>query len=217
MTLFDPQRLDAQAQLARWRAAGLAGVDEAGRGPLAGPVCAAAVCLPHGFDSRWAQDSKALSARARSEAAQVIKAQAAAFGIGWASVAEVDRHNVLQATFLAMQRALQAMSWPVRMVLVDGNRLPPLGEVCQGAQAVVKGDALIDEIGAASILAKVARDEFMAEQDEIYPGYGFARHKGYGTRAHQQALSELGPCALHRHSFAPVRVALEQRQLGTAQ
>ncbi|MGI9327705.1 MAG: ribonuclease HII [Pseudomonadales bacterium] len=200
-----------------WRRTGLAGVDEAGRGPLAGPVCAAAVQLPQGFAPELGRDSKVLSATARANAAVVIEDQALAFGVGWASVEEIDAQNILQATYLAMRRALQSMNQRCSQVLVDGNRLPPLEDLCEGAHAVIKGDGLIAEIGAASILAKVARDEYMERMDQTYPGYGFAQHKGYGTRAHQQALLALGPCPLHRRSFAPVRAALAHQQAECAQ
>ncbi len=212
MSLFDPASPAAEAQLNRWRQAGLAGVDEAGRGPLAGPVCAAAVRLPEGFAAELGRDSKVLSAATRASAAIAIEKQALAFGVGWASVEEIDAQNILQATYLAMRRALQEMNQRCSQVLVDGNRLPPLEDLCDGAHAVIKGDGLVVEIGAASILAKVARDKYMERLDQTYPGYGFAQHKGYGTRAHQQALLALGPCPLHRRSFAPVRAALAIHQ-----
>lgn len=220
MTLFQPHSPNARQQLQRWRGAGLAGIDEAGRGPLAGPVCAAAVVLPADFQTHFAQDSKKLSAKARDAAAEQIQADAVALGVGWADVAEIDAINILNATFQAMRRALQALQdstagdtvAPRQMhVLVDGNRLPPIGDLCQQAQAVIKGDALIAEIGAASIIAKVSRDRYMERLDERYPGYDFGRHKGYGTRAHSAALRRHGPCPEHRRSFAPVRAAAAAR------
>ncbi|MFK7914032.1 MAG: ribonuclease HII, partial [Pseudomonadales bacterium] len=174
MTLFQPDSANARQQLARWRSAGLAGIDEAGRGPLAGPVCAAAVILPADFSQRFAQDSKKLTAQARSAAAEHIQADAVAVGIGWADVAEIDALNILNATFQAMRRALQALqalqtqagnnaAVDTRInVLVDGNRLPPIGDLCGQAHAVIKGDDRIAEIGAASIIAKVSRDHYMA-------------------------------------------------------
>ncbi len=180
-----------------------AGVDEAGRGPLAGPVCAAAVildpaCIPPGLD-----DSKRLSEAAREALVPMIEQQARAWAIAWASVEEIDRLNILQATMLAMRRALTALEPPPALALVDGNRCPD-GLTC-AARPVVGGDALEPAISAASILAKVARDREMHRLDTFYPQYGFARHKGYGTKAHLTALRHHGPCDEHRRSFAPVR------------
>lgn len=224
MTLFQPHSSKAQQQLDHWRGTGLAGIDEAGRGPLAGPVCAAAVVLPADFHSRFAQDSKKLTAKARDAAAEQIHANAVAVGVGWADVAEIDRINILNATLQAMRRALQALQANASAeavvarqmhVLVDGNRLPPIGDLCQQAQAVIKGDALIAEIGAASIIAKVSRDRYMERLDERYPGYDFGRHKGYGTRAHSAALRRHGPCPEHRRSFAPVRAAAARQTVAS--
>ncbi len=186
---------------------GIAGVDEAGRGPLAGPVVAAAVILP--LKPQWAglDDSKKLTAARRDALATEIRAHAVAFGLGWATVEEIDRHNILQATYLAMRRALLALGTAPREVRVDGNRLPPKEDLPFVArwEAVVKGDAREAAIAAASILAKTARDQFMIQADERYPGYGFARHKGYGTAQHLDALTRWGLTPLHRQSFEPVK------------
>ena len=186
---------------------GIAGVDEAGRGPLAGPVVAAAVILP--LNPQWAglDDSKKLTAARRDALATEIRAHAVAFGLGWATVEEIDRHNILQATYLAMRRALLALGTAPREVRVDGNRLPPKEDLPFVArwEAVVKGDAREAAIAAASILAKTARDQFMIQADKRYPGYGFARHKGYGTAQHLDALTRWGLTPLHRQSFEPVK------------
>lgn len=186
---------------------GIAGVDEAGRGPLAGPVVAAAVILP--LKPRWAglDDSKKLTAARRDALAIEIRSHAVAFGLGWATVEEIDRHNILQATYLAMRRALLALDTAPREVRVDGNRLPPKEDLPFVArwEAVVKGDAREAAIAAASILAKTARDQFMIQADARYPGYGFARHKGYGTAQHLDALTRWGLTPLHRQSFEPVK------------
>lgn len=196
------------AQIAfHWGARGLvAGVDEAGRGPLAGPVVAGAVILDPACPIPGIADSKALSAARRGELAARIRAQSLAWSLGWADAAEVDTLNVLQATFLAMRRALEALRVPPAHVIVDGNRCPRLAGLpfeCS-VEAIVKGDALVECVGAASILAKTARDAYMVEADRRYPGYGFAGHKGYGTAAHMESLRRLGPCPLHRRSYAPV-------------
>ena len=193
---------------AAWpRRAGVAGVDEAGRGPLAGPVVAAAVILP--LKPRWPglDDSKKLTALQRDALAVTIRGRAVAWGLGWASVEEIDRHNILQATYLAMRRALVALNTAPLEVRVDGNRLPPTADLPFAArwEAVVKGDAREAAIAAASILAKTARDQFMIQAEETYPGYGFARHKGYGTAQHLAALAQLGLTPLHRRSFEPVK------------
>lgn len=179
----------------------LAGVDEAGRGPLAGPVVAAAVLWKPGQRVEGLADSKTLSARRRETLARQIKA-ASCFGIGQASVEEIDQWNILQATLRAMARAVAALAVAPEIIIVDGNAAPDLpGRV----HTLARGDAMIPEISAASILAKVWRDEWMVRLDAQYPGYGFDRHKGYGTRIHLEALARLGPCPAHRRSFAPVR------------
>ncbi|RMW95482.1 ribonuclease HII [Allofranklinella schreckenbergeri] len=179
----------------------LAGVDEAGRGPLAGPVVAAAVILDDLHPIAGLDDSKRLSAKKRQQLSDAIKAHALTFCIAEASVEEIDRLNILQATMLAMQRAVAGLRIRPRLVCVDGNRTPRL-EV--PAVAIVGGDAKVQAISAASILAKVHRDAWLDQADQQHPQYGFARHKGYGTAAHLAALQAHGPCALHRRSFRPV-------------
>jgi ribonuclease HII len=192
----------------RWRPepAG-AGVDEAGRGPLAGPVVAAAVILPAKRCIRGLDDSKALDAESRERLERLVKRRSVAWGLGWASACEIDAINILQATFLAMRRALLALPVAPAHVRIDGNRAPSLdglGFSCT-CETIVQGDANDASIAAASILAKTARDRWMESVDALYPGYGFASHKGYGTPEHQAALARLGPCSLHRRSFEPVR------------
>ena len=185
-----------------WDVAGLvAGVDEAGRGPLAGPVVAAAVILDERHPIQGLADSKKLTALRRERLFDEIRAKALCCSIAEASVEEIDRLNILQATLLAMRRAVAGLRLKPNKVLVDGNRLPTL-EVL--AEAIVGGDALVPAISAASILAKVHRDRWCLTLDEQYPQYGFARHKGYGTAAHLAALRAHGPCAQHRTSFRPV-------------
>jgi ribonuclease HII len=194
-----------QAHL-NWDTPGLvAGVDEAGRGPLAGPVVAAAVILDPRQPIAGLADSKKLSARRRERLFDQICAKALCCAIGQASVEEIDRLNILQATLLAMQRAVAGLRLPPAKVLVDGNRLPTLP---MRAEAVVGGDALVPAISAASILAKVHRDRWCAEIDAEWPQYGFAAHKGYGTPAHLAALRAHGACEHHRRSFAPVAAVL---------
>jgi ribonuclease HII len=187
----------------------VAGIDEAGRGPLAGPVVAAAVILRPGRRIDGIADSKVLSAPQRAALSIVIRREALCFGIGWADRAEIDALNILQATFLAMRRAVLAMTLTPDHVLVDGDRLPPLTGLGRNvtARAIVRGDATEPSIGAASILAKTARDAYMEHMDTLYPEYSFADHKGYATKRHQRLLEEHGPCPLHRRSFAPVRLA----------
>ncbi|MEK7191244.1 MAG: ribonuclease HII [Pseudomonadota bacterium] len=180
----------------------IAGVDEAGRGPLAGPVVAAAVILDPAKPIEGLADSKTLAPARREVLALQIRAQALAWALGTAGVEEIDRLNILQATLLAMRRAVEALPIYPELVLVDGNQPPALH--CT-VRTVVRGDATIPAISAASILAKVARDRTMAELDAVYPGYGFARHKGYPTAEHIQALGRLGATPEHRLSFAPVR------------
>ena len=177
------------------------GVDEAGRGPLAGPVVAAAVILDPDQPIDGLNDSKKLSARHRETLAVEIRARALAWAVAEASVEEIDRLNILQATLLAMRRAVQGLRLKPVMVLVDGNRLPVLDVP---AEAIVKGDARVQAISAASILAKVHRDRWCAQLHERYPQYGFAGHKGYGTAAHMAALRAHGACPEHRRTFAPV-------------
>ena len=189
----------------------VAGVDEAGRGPLAGPVVAAAVVLSVAYPIDGLADSKTLSALRREALAVQIRAHATAWALGMASVEEIDRLNILQATLLAMQRAVQGLAMTPELVLVDGNRAPRLA--CP-VRTVVRGDALVKSISAASILAKVARDAILQDLDGEYPGYGFAVHKGYPTAAHQRALETLGPSPVHRRSFGPVRrLLLEDKKV----
>lgn len=175
------------------------GVDEAGRGPLAGPVYAAAVILSPDRPIEGVNDSKKLSEKKREALFDVICEQAVAFCIASASVEEIEEHNILNATYLAMTRAVEGLPVKPELALIDGNRIPPMLTV--PARHIVKGDALSASIGAASILAKVARDRVLREADALYPQYGFAVHKGYGTAAHTAALREFGPCPIHRPSF----------------
>ncbi|RKT46879.1 RNase HII [Thiocapsa rosea] len=184
----------------------VAGVDEAGRGPLAGPVSAAAVILDPTRPISGLDDSKKLTPARRDAFDLEIRERALAWSIAWASAEEIDRINILQASMLAMQRAVAALTVQPTRVLVDGNRCPDVG--CE-AEAIVGGDGLVPSIGAASILAKVARDRLMCELDRTFPGYGFAGHKGYPTRTHIEALRRLGPCPEHRRSFGPVRALIE--------
>lgn len=174
------------------------GIDEAGRGPLAGPVCAAAVILPPDCDIPGLNDSKKLSEKKREALFPVIQEKALAFGIGWATAEEIDRVNILQATFLAMARAVEALPAPADYALVDGNRMPPLPIP---GETIVKGDATSASIAAASILAKVSRDRLLRRLDEEHPEYGFAKHKGYGTKAHYEAIRKYGLLPEHRRSF----------------
>jgi len=183
----------------------IVGVDEAGRGPLAGPVAAAAVILNPERPIFGLADSKRLTPEQRETLDQEIRAKALTFTVAFATVEEIDRINILQASLLAMQRAVGNLSIIPQQALVDGNRRPRL--TCL-VETIVKGDASVAVISAASILAKAARDREMSMLDDRFPGYGFARHKGYPTRAHLAALRELGPCALHRRSFRPVRELL---------
>ena len=188
-------------------AAGIAGVDEVGRGPLAGDVVAAAVILDPARPIDGLRDSKKLSAARREALAAVIRQRARAWCVARASVAEIDRLNILQASLLAMHRAVQGLEPQPRYVLVDGNRLPRWD---YAAEPVVKGDDRVAAIAAASILAKVQRDAELVELDRQYHGYGFARHKGYPTAAHLAALRERGVTPVHRRSFAPVRALLPE-------
>ena len=176
----------------------ICGVDEAGRGPLAGPVCAAAVILPPHLEIPGLDDSKKLSDKRRRELFPIIKEQAIAYGIGLASHEEIDEINILQATFLAMKRALAQLEGKADFALIDGNRETDFGVP---VQTVVKGDSRSANIAAASVLAKVTRDDIMEAMAEEYPQYGFEIHKGYGTKAHYAALTAHGPSPIHRMSF----------------
>ena len=191
-----------------WGVSGLiAGVDEAGRGPLAGPVVAAAVILDDLHPIAGLADSKTLTAKKRERLFDDIRAYSLCFSVAQASVEEIDRLNILQATLLAMRRAVDGLRLVPKLVLVDGNRLPTLPMRCE---AVIKGDALVSAISAASILAKVTRDHLCLELDQQFPNYGFAKHKGYGTAQHLDALAAHGICTQHRRSFAPVRKLIEK-------
>lgn len=181
------------------------GVDEAGRGPLAGPVCAAAVILDPSRPIPGLRDSKRLSARRREEFAGLIRTRALAWAVAWASVAEIDALNILQASLLAMRRAVEALGHVPELVQVDGNQAPRL---MMPVETVVGGDDTVPAIAAASILAKQARDERMLRIHASWPGYGFDRHKGYPTAQHLESLRRLGACEQHRRSFAPVRRVL---------
>ena len=188
----------------------LAGVDEAGRGPLAGPVVASAVILRPDDQIEGLADSKKLSARRRDELAGAIRARSLSWSVAWATPAEIDELNILAATMLAMRRAIENLSVTPNGVQVDGNRLPNLdfhGRQLAG-EAVVGGDSSVPAISAASIIAKTTRDRIMIKMDALYPDYEFARHKGYGTEIHRARLREHGPCEQHRQSFAPVRLAV---------
>jgi ribonuclease HII len=190
----------------------VAGIDEAGRGPLAGPVVAAAVILRNGQGIEGLADSKVLSASRRAHLFDRIRHQALAFAIAWADAEEIDRLNILQATMLAMRRAILGLAFRPAVVEVDGNRLPDLrfGEYSPEGIAIVGGDRLVPSISAASILAKVHRDRMLQRVDSLYPEYGFAQHKGYGTREHRDRISRHGPCPYHRRTFDPVRSMLLQ-------
>ena len=176
----------------------ICGVDEAGRGPLAGPVCAAAVILPPNVEIPGLNDSKKLSDKKRRELFPVIKETALAYAIVMVDEKIIDEINILQATFRAMEQAVTQLNATPDYILVDGNKLPDL---TVPAKAVVRGDSLSASIAAASVLAKVSRDDFMMEQAKIYPAYGFDIHKGYGTKAHTAAILEHGPCPIHRTTF----------------
>lgn len=196
----------AEQTTLKWDISGLvAGVDEAGRGPLAGPVVAAAVILDDLKPIKGLADSKKLSALRREKLFDEIRAKALCFSIASASVEEIDQLNILQATMLAMRRAVNGLRLKPNMVLVDGNRLPIIDI---RAEAIVKGDSLVPAISAASILAKVHRDRWCAEVDLVYPQYGFAGHKGYGTAVHLAALKSHGACPEHRKTFKPVTEVL---------
>jgi len=192
---------NASAMNAGRRLVLIAGVDEAGRGPLAGPVVAAAVILDPHHPIAGLADSKALSAARRETLAVEIRKHARAHAVAQADVAEIDSLNILHATMLAMRRAVEALGVAPDEVLVDGNRCP---DIAYRVRAIVKGDRDVAAISAASILAKTVRDALLVELDAVYPVYGFAQHKGYPTPEHLEALARHGPCAVHRRSFAPV-------------
>lgn len=174
------------------------GIDEAGRGPLAGPVCAAAVILPQGVVIDGVNDSKKLSEKKREALFDVIKETAVSYCIAYATVEEIEAYNILNATMLAMKRAAEGLNPPADYAMIDGNRLPDLSVP---AECIVKGDAKSMSIACASILAKVSRDRLLYEYAEEYPQYGFDKHKGYGTKLHRDALLQYGPCPYHRPSF----------------
>lgn len=181
-----------------------AGVDEAGRGPLAGPVVVAAVILPARYNLPWLDDSKRLSAIRREKLLPMIEQQAIAYSVEFVDVEEIDEVNILQATMNGMQRAVENLKPKPHRALIDGNRAPQMS--CE-THTVVGGDGLIPSISAASVLAKVYRDRLMQSMHAVYPDYGFDRHKGYPTSLHIDRLNEFGPCPIHRSSFAPVRKA----------
>ncbi len=187
----------------------VAGVDEAGRGPLAGPVVASAVILHPDDHIDGLADSKKLTARRRDELAREIRERSLSWSVAWADPSEIDEINILAATMLAMRRAIESLSVTPSGVQVDGNRLPNLsfGDAKLAGEAIVGGDGKIPAISAASIIAKTTRDGIMEFLDRIYPEYEFARHKGYGTQVHCERLQRHGPCEQHRYSFAPVRAA----------
>lgn len=174
------------------------GVDEAGRGPLAGPVCAAAVILPENTIIEGVNDSKKLSEKKREALFEVIKAEAVSYSIAYASVEEIESMNILNATMLAMKRAVEGLDVKADYAMIDGNRLPDL---CIDSEFIIKGDAKSMSIACASILTKVSRDRLLYKYAEEYPMYGFDKHKGYGTKAHTAAIKEFGPCPYHRMSF----------------
>ena len=190
----------------------VAGVDEAGRGPLAGPVFAAAVILDPRRPIEGLRDSKQLNAAVREQLALRIRADALCWSVAWADSEEIDALNILQATHLAMRRALLGLRLQADRVLVDGNRLPAVGDLCGHVEAIVKGDSTVPAISAASILAKTGRDARMAVLDGVYPGYRLSEHKGYPTPAHLAALRERGVSRLHRRSFAPVREIIDEQK-----
>ena len=175
------------------------GVDEAGRGPLAGPVCAAAVILPENCEIPGLNDSKKLSEKKRGELFEIITERAVSCAVAFGTLEEIEKFNILNATFMAMKRAVSALKIPADFALIDGNRTPAGLEI--PCETVVKGDGKSCSIAAASILAKVTRDRLLLEYDSLYPQYGFAKHKGYGTKAHYEAIREYGVCPVHRLSF----------------
>ena len=198
--------------LQQWNSAS-AGVDEVGCGALAGPVYAGAVMLRQDCAIQGIKDSKQLSPKRREQLAGLIRSQAVAFALGRAEVEEIDALNVLQASLLAMARAVAGLAVRPDRVYVDGNQVPRVG-LDIPVVAVIKGDALLPPISAGAILAKTARDAEMRRLAAVHPGYGFARHKGYGTKEHLAGLAALGPCPIHRHTFAPVRNVVVGREVG---
>ncbi|MHB8707553.1 MAG: ribonuclease HII [Desulfuromonadales bacterium] len=197
---LSPLHFERQAQARGFRA--VAGIDEAGRGPLAGPVVAAAVILPESFDLPGLTDSKKLTEKARERLYPLIRAQALAIGVGVARADEIDRINILQATLRSMQRAVGRLDVPPDFLLIDGNVPVPLP---LPQQTLVKGDSRSLSIAAASVIAKVVRDRIMCSLDRLHPGYGFSGHKGYGSDAHRAAIACLGPSPCHRRTFGGVR------------
>lgn len=200
--LFNDAMLEESADL-------IAGVDEAGRGPLAGPVVAAAVILDPMRPIDGLRDSKKLTEASRERLAAEIKERALDWSVAHATVEEVDELNILQATMLAMKRAISGLTVRPSLVLVDGNRVP---RIDLPVNAIIQGDDKIAAISAASIIAKTTRDHWLEELDERYPEYGFAKHKGYGTKEHLEALAKYGPLPVHRKSFGPVKQAIELRR-----
>ena len=192
----------------------LGGVDEAGRGPLAGPVLAAVVVLRPQQIIAGVKDSKQLTAGSRESLVPLIKSESIDWALGEATVAEIDELNILNATMLAMRRAVEGLKVFPQLLRIDGNRLPELPGFSGRLEAVIGGDRLCNAISAASVWAKVHRDKYMQDLDREYPAYGFAKHKGYPTVAHRQALRTLGPCPAHRHSFRPVKDALLATAIG---
>lgn len=184
----------------------VAGVDEAGRGPLAGPVAAAAVILPRHFVLKGVNDSKKLTALQRKRIFQAIIDSNISFATAFVDAEEIDQMNILQATFLAMKKAVHSLDRIPEFVLIDGNRSP---QIAIPSKCIIRGDSLSISIATASVIAKVARDEIMEKYHEKYPQYGFGDHKGYGTKRHLEALYKYGPCPIHRFSFAPVKEALK--------
>jgi ribonuclease HII len=187
---------------------GIGGIDEAGRGPLAGPVVAAVVVVSSGQQISGVRDSKQLSARRREQLAKDIRSQAIAWSLGQAEAEEIDALNILQATLLAMRRAVEGLGFAPAQLRFDGNRAPDMPDYSGELETVIGGDRICVAISAASILAKVHRDQVMMTLDDQFPRYGFARHKGYPTAQHRDALAEFGPCPAHRRSFRPVRLAM---------
>ena len=198
MSAPGPELYEIESALHRKGLALICGVDEAGRGPLVGPVAAGAVILPEGLIIEGLNDSKKLSEKKRETLYEIITGEAVCWSVGFASAQEIDEINILQATFLAMRRALAQLSIQPSIALIDGNRETDFG---LPVRTIVKGDSLSANIAAASILAKVTRDDFMLEQAKLYPEYGFDIHKGYGTKAHYEALRKYGPCPIHRRTF----------------